>query len=187
MATADTVYNTTTTAQEPKSRKWIIVPSENLDKVRLFIKVLEVLLSFVAFVMEEIVSNCSQCGPLYFFEFVSCTAFLFTLLLLILLATPLHQRVGINSWPALDFFYTAIMAILFLLASIVFAADNGQTDLERGAVAFGFMATVVFFIDSALIIKKRGFPCRKGNNEQAERAPRPESEKLNANGTDSVN
>lgn len=59
------------------------------------------LLSFVAFVMEEVVSNCSHCGPLYFFEFVSCTAFLFTMLLLILLATTLHQRVGINSWPIL--------------------------------------------------------------------------------------
>lgn len=187
MATADTVYNTTTTAQEPKSRKWITVPSENLDKLRFVIKVIEVLLSFVAFVMEEVVTNCSQCGPLYFFEFVSCTAFLFTLLLLILLATPLHQRVGINSWPTLDFVYTLAMAILFLLASIVFAADNGQTGLEQGAVAFGFLATVAFFIDVGLFVKNRGNPCQKGNNQQANNTPRPESEKLNANGTDSVN
>lgn len=42
MATTDTVYNTTTTAQESKSRKWLIVPSENLDKVRFVIKVMEV-------------------------------------------------------------------------------------------------------------------------------------------------
>ncbi|XP_016147963.1 CKLF-like MARVEL transmembrane domain-containing protein 6 [Sinocyclocheilus grahami] len=187
MATADTVYNTTTAAQEPKSRKWFIVPSENLDKVRFAIKVIEVLLSFVAFVMEEVVSSCSQCGPLYFFEFVSCTALLFTLLLLILLATPLHQRVGINSWPTLDFGYTSVMAILFFLASIVFAADNGQTGLEQGAVAFGFLATVAFFIDFGLFVKNRGIPCRKGNHQQADRTPRPESEKLNANGTDSVN
>ncbi len=45
MATVDTVYNTTTTAPEPKSRKWIIVPSEHLDKVRFVIKVMEVVSS----------------------------------------------------------------------------------------------------------------------------------------------
>ncbi|XP_016315587.1 CKLF-like MARVEL transmembrane domain-containing protein 6 [Sinocyclocheilus anshuiensis] len=187
MATTDTVYNTTTTVQEPKSKKWIIVPSENLDKIRYVIKGIEVLLSFVAFVMEEVVSNCLHCGPLYFFEFVSCSAFLFTLLLLILLATVLHQRVGINCWPTLDFGYTTGMAILFLLASIVFASDNGQTDLEQGAVAFGFLATVAFFMDFGLFVKNHGIPCRKGNNQQADGTPRPESEKLNSNGTDSVN
>ncbi|XP_026083919.1 CKLF-like MARVEL transmembrane domain-containing protein 6 [Carassius auratus] len=186
MATAETVYNTTTTVQEPKPRRFI-VPSENLDTVRFGIKVIEVLLSFVAFVMEEAVSSCSQCGPLYFFEFVSCTAFLFTLLLLILLATVLHQKVGINCWPTLDFGYTIAMAMFFMLASIVFAADNGQTDLERGAVAFGFLATGAFFVDFVLFVKKQGIPCRKGNNQPADRTPRPESEKLNSNGTDSVN
>ncbi|XP_073703416.1 CKLF-like MARVEL transmembrane domain-containing protein 6 [Garra rufa] len=187
MAAPETVYNTTTTAQEPKFRKWFVVPSENLERSRFGIKVVEVLLSFVAFVMEEVVSNCSQCGPLYFFEFVSCTAFLFTLLLLILLATTLHQRVGINSWPNLDFIYTITMAILFLLASIVFAAGNGNTSLEQGAVAFGFLATVAFFIDFGMFIKYRGVPCQKRNNQQTDHAPRPESEKLNANGADSAN
>ncbi|GAA6082324.1 CKLF-like MARVEL transmembrane domain-containing protein 6 [Tachysurus ichikawai] len=59
------------------------------------------LLSFVAFILEEVVSSCTSCGALYFFEFVSCTAFLFTLLLLILLSTPLHQKVGISCWPKL--------------------------------------------------------------------------------------
>ncbi|XP_050988048.1 CKLF-like MARVEL transmembrane domain-containing protein 6 [Labeo rohita] len=184
MAT-ETVYNATTTVQEPKSKKWFIVPSENLDKVRFGIKVVEVLLSFVAFVMEEVVSNCTECGPLYFFEFVSCTAFLFTLLLLILLATTLHRRVGINSWPTLDFGYTTTMAILFLLASIVFGAGNGNTALEQGAVAFGFLATVAFCADFGLFIKYRGTPCQKRNNQQADQAPRPESEKLNANGAES--
>ncbi|XP_048008509.1 CKLF-like MARVEL transmembrane domain-containing protein 6 [Megalobrama amblycephala] len=185
MATTDTVYNTTTTtAQEPKSRRWLIVPSENLEKIRFVIKVIEVLLSFVAFVMEEVVSNCLQCGPLYFFEFVSCTAFLFTLLLLILLATTLHQRVGIDSWPTLDFGYTVAMAFLFLIASTVFATDNGKTSLEQGAVAFGFLATVAFFVDLIYFWKIRGFPCRKGNNQPADQTPRPEAEKLNSNGTD---
>lgn len=33
-----------------------------------------------------------------------------------------------------DFVYTALMAAFFLIASIVFASDNGGTDLENAAV-----------------------------------------------------
>ncbi|XP_077071105.1 CKLF-like MARVEL transmembrane domain-containing protein 6 [Siphateles boraxobius] len=183
MATTDTVYNTTT-EQQPKTRKWLNVPSENLETIRFGIKVIEVLLSFVAFVMEEVVSNCSHCGPLYFFEFVSCTAFLFTMLLLILLATTLHKKVGIDIWPTLDFVYTTAMAFLFLIASVVFAADNGQTGLEKGTVAFGFMATIAFFADFGFFLKMRGIPCQMRNNQPADHTPRPESEKLNSNGTE---
>nr|XP_055066914.1 CKLF-like MARVEL transmembrane domain-containing protein 6 [Misgurnus anguillicaudatus] len=185
MATADTVYNTTT-EQEPKTRKFFIVPSEYLSKIRCIIKVFEVLLSFVAFVVEEIVSNCSSCGPLYFFEFVSCTAFLFTLLLLILLSTTLHQRVGINSWPTLDFGYTIGIAILFLLASIVFASGNSGSTLEQTAVAFGFLATVAYFIDVVFFNKENGMPCQKKTRQPTDGTarPMPESEKLNSNGTD---
>lgn len=193
MATTEPVYNTTTTttttaaAQATKSKKWLNVPSENLETIRFAMKVVEMFLSFVTFLMEEIVSHCVSCGALYFFEFVSCTAFLFTLLLLILLATSLHQRVGINCWPTLDFTYTSGMAVMFLIASIVFAADNGQTGLEKGAVVFGFMSTLVFFADSAYFMKLRGIPCRKTSNQTADQTQRqPESEKLNANGTESA-
>ncbi|KAI3360817.1 hypothetical protein L3Q82_012885, partial [Scortum barcoo] len=98
MANSD-VYGPTTTAN-PKS-SLLMFPSDNLDKVRFLIKVLEVLLSLVAFVLEEVVSSCTSCSALYFFEFISCTAFLFTLLLLILLSTVLHTKVGITAWPHL--------------------------------------------------------------------------------------
>lgn len=57
------------------------------------------LLSLVALLLEELVHSCTSCFGLYTFEFVSCSALLFTLLLLVLLATPLHGRVGISRWP----------------------------------------------------------------------------------------
>ncbi|XP_035529059.1 CKLF-like MARVEL transmembrane domain-containing protein 6 [Morone saxatilis] len=96
---APQVYAATTTPN-PKS-SWFLVPSASLDKSRFVIKVLEVLLSFAAFILEEVVLSCVSCSALYFFEFVSCTAFLFTLLLLILLSTTLHTRVGITCWSSL--------------------------------------------------------------------------------------
>nr|XP_019966575.1 PREDICTED: CKLF-like MARVEL transmembrane domain-containing protein 6 [Paralichthys olivaceus] len=96
---ASEVYSPTT-APNPKS-SWCLVPSQHLDKVRFLIKVTEVMFSFVAFILEEVVSSCNSCFALYSFEFVSCTAFLFTLLLLVLLSTTLHTRVGITCWPSL--------------------------------------------------------------------------------------
>ncbi|TNN36663.1 CKLF-like MARVEL transmembrane domain-containing protein 6 [Liparis tanakae] len=57
------------------------------------------LLSFVAFVLEEAVHSCVRCSALYFFEFVSCSSFLFTLLLLVLLYSFLRDRVGVACWP----------------------------------------------------------------------------------------
>lgn len=170
-----------------------MVPSDNLDKVRCGIKVIEVLLSFAAFITEEVVNSCISCSALYFFEFVSCTAFLFTLLLLILLSTPLHTRVGISCWPCLDFVYTVVIAVLFLIASIIFTSDNSGTVPERSAVAFGFLATIMFVIDLVLFVKNRGFPFKKdGKPEPSNGGPAmveagaPETAKLNtpANETD---
>ncbi|CAL8354144.1 unnamed protein product [Arctogadus glacialis] len=118
------------------------------------------LLSFLAFVVEEVVKSCLNCGPLYFFEFISCTAFLFTLLLLILLATKLNGMVGITCWSKLDFYYTAAIALLFLLASVVFAAANGGSSLEYASVVLGFLATLAFLLDLFLFWKDSGFPWR---------------------------
>ncbi|KAL3064975.1 hypothetical protein OYC64_001085 [Pagothenia borchgrevinki] len=173
------VYSTTT-APNPKS-SCFSVPSENLDTVCFALKVLQVLLSLVAFVLEEVVSSCLSCSALYFFEFVSCTAFLFTLLLVILLSTPLHGRVGISCWPKLDFVYTAVMGLLFLIASIVFAADNGGSKEEMTAVAFGFLATMMFFSDVGYFIKTRGLPFMSGGApDTSNGGASAEVEKLNA-------
>ncbi|XP_010863427.1 CKLF-like MARVEL transmembrane domain-containing protein 6 [Esox lucius] len=179
MSTSE-VYSATT-VPEAKS-KWFIVPTENLDKFRCLLKVAQVLLSFVAFILEEVVTTCSQCSPLYFFEFVSCTAFLFTALLLILLSTNLHKRVGIDSWPTLDFVYTAVICVVFFIASIVFSSRNGGTDLEKAAVIFGFLATLAFLVDAVWFVKMKGFPFKKTNQPSTSNggAPVAEAEKLNS-------
>ncbi|XP_037639643.1 CKLF-like MARVEL transmembrane domain-containing protein 6 [Sebastes umbrosus] len=185
------VYSATT-APNPKS-SWFMVPSENLDKIRCGIKVIEVLLSFVAFITEEVVNSCISCTALYFFEFVSCTAFLFTLLLLILLSTTLHTRVGISCWPSLDFGYTVFIFVLFFIASSVFASDNSGTVTEKFAVVFGFLATVMFVIDLILFVRNRGLPFKKDGKPEPSNGGPPmveagalETAKLNtpANETD---
>ncbi|KAM3614933.1 uncharacterized protein V6R79_020949 [Siganus canaliculatus] len=176
---ADNVYNNTTAPNPKTPTPWFSIP-EILGKNRFVVKVLQVLLSLVAFALEEAVSTCLSCGALYFFEFVSCSAFLFTLLLLILLCTPLHLKVGISCWPTLDFFYSAAIALVFLIASIVFAADNGHSTLEGSAVAFGFLASLAFIADVGLFVRTSGVPWRRSGsaapgNGAAVKAPEEEA------------
>ncbi|CAL8248936.1 unnamed protein product [Lota lota] len=176
----DDVYNATTMT-DGRRAKTFSVPSSLLSVRRFGVKVAEVLLSFLAFVVEEVVTSCLSCGALYLFEFVSCTAFLFSLLLLILLATKLNSMVGITCWVKLDFVYTAVIALCFLLASIVFAAVNGGTSLEYTAVVFGFLATLAFVLDLVLFWKEPGFPWKRLGQE-AKGSPTeavPEAEGLN--------
>ncbi|XP_030638483.1 CKLF-like MARVEL transmembrane domain-containing protein 6 [Chanos chanos] len=173
------VYGATT---EPgrKSKKLLVGPNEYLTYVRFFFKVFEVLFSLAAFIAEETITNCVSCSPLYFFEFVSCTAFLFTALLLVLLATNLSKKVGINCWPQLDFYYTAAITVLFLIASIVFLADNSGMIVERVAGVFGILASVVYILDLGLFCKEKGVPFIKRSPAQAQaQSQAPESEKLN--------
>lgn len=179
---ADAVYSSTTVSN-PKS-SWFLVPSQVLDWNRFFIKIAEVLLSLVAFAQEEVINVCISCNALYFFEFVSCTAFLFTLLLLVLLSTPLHQRVGLTCWTKLDFVYTAAIFVLFIISSIVFSADNSGSALEKSAAAFGFLASLAFLLDLILFYRTLGFPF--GSSQTPDSPPNgpssPEAEKLNENG-----
>nr|XP_040021074.1 CKLF-like MARVEL transmembrane domain-containing protein 6 isoform X2 [Gasterosteus aculeatus aculeatus]XP_040021075.1 CKLF-like MARVEL transmembrane domain-containing protein 6 isoform X2 [Gasterosteus aculeatus aculeatus] len=174
------VYSPTTTANPQTS--CLVVPSDTVGKARCGIKVVQVLLSFVAFVLEENVLRCSSCFALYFFEFVSCTAFLFTLLLLLLTTTTLQTRVGIKCWPKLDFVYTGVITVTFFVSSVIFATAHGDSSVEKAAVAFGFLASLMFFLDIGLFWKKNGFPFpgnRKCETDAAETEARPEAEKLN--------
>lgn len=177
---ANDVYSPTTVSS-PKTSCWLGPSSEHLGTLRFYLKVAEVLLSLVAFILEETVTSCTSCSPLYFFEFVSCTAFLFTTLLLILLATRLHSKVGINRWPILDFVYTAVIALLFLISSIAFASNNGGTSVETISVVFGFLAMLAFVVDFVFFLKTKGLPFTKNQappNDNGS-APQPEAEKLN--------
>ncbi|XP_043546175.1 CKLF-like MARVEL transmembrane domain-containing protein 6 [Chiloscyllium plagiosum] len=132
------------------------------------LKLLQVILSFVAFILEEIVQNCMHCHALYFFEFVSCSAFLLTFFLLFVLMTSLKSKLNRINWTRVDFFYTLVIGILFLIAAIVFAAKNDGSDLEKTSVAFGFLATIAFFVDLVLHVQQEGLPWKEKEDKPVE-------------------
>ncbi|XP_048463186.1 CKLF-like MARVEL transmembrane domain-containing protein 6 [Rhincodon typus] len=148
------------------------------------LKLLQVILSFVAFILEEIVQSCMYCHALYFFEFVSCSAFLLTSFLLFVLMTSLKSKLNRIDWLLVDFSYTVVITILFLIAAIVFAAQNDGSGLEKTSVAFGFLATIAFFVDVVLRIKKEGLPGKEREDKPVETKKgsenvKPETEPLN--------
>ncbi|EPY77771.1 CKLF-like MARVEL transmembrane domain-containing protein 6 [Camelus ferus] len=70
-------------------------------------------LSLLAFICEEIVSQCTLCGGLYFFEFVSCSAFLLSLLMLIVYCTPVYEKVEHVKLKSSVFGFLASLTFLF--------------------------------------------------------------------------
>ncbi|KAF0884970.1 CKLF6 protein, partial [Crocuta crocuta] len=107
------------------------------------------LLSLLAFICEEVVSQCTLCGGLYFFEFVSCSAFLLSLLILIVYCTPVYDRVDAVKVKSSDFYITLGTGCVFLLASIIFVSTHDRTPAETAATVFGFLASFMFLSDFA--------------------------------------
>ncbi|NXD24406.1 CKLF6 protein, partial [Spelaeornis formosus] len=89
------VYNETTEpeAKAPRRRPFGFTV-RRLWGWRLAAKVLQAIFSFVAVICEEIVDECSSCSGLYFFEFISCSAFLLSLLILCVYCSNLYESLG---------------------------------------------------------------------------------------------
>ncbi|XP_064233877.1 CKLF-like MARVEL transmembrane domain-containing protein 6 [Aotus nancymaae] len=119
------------------------------------LKGLQLLLSLLAFICEEVVSQCTLCGGLYFFEFVSCSAFLLSLLILIVYCTPVYDMVDTTKVKASDFYIALGTGFVFLLASIIFVTTHDRTSAEVAAIVFGFTASFMFLLDFlAMFIEK---------------------------------
>uniref|UniRef100_A0A8D1RPK3 MARVEL domain-containing protein n=1 Tax=Sus scrofa TaxID=9823 RepID=A0A8D1RPK3_PIG len=77
------------------------------------LKFMQLVHSLLAFICEEIVSQCTLCGGLYFFEFVSCSAFLLSLLILIVYCTPVYDKVDPEKVKPSGFGFLASLNFLF--------------------------------------------------------------------------
>nr|XP_058164046.1 CKLF-like MARVEL transmembrane domain-containing protein 6 [Dasypus novemcinctus] len=139
----------------------------------------QLLLSLLAFICEEVVSQCTLCGGLYFFEFVSCSAFLLSLLILVVYCIPVYEKVDDDKVKSSDFYITCGTGCVFLLASIIFVATHDKTSAEIAAIVFGFLASFMFLIDFFIMLPGR---CQKSELRKPENNPRSEAltEPLNA-------
>ncbi|XP_030742453.2 CKLF-like MARVEL transmembrane domain-containing protein 4 [Echinops telfairi] len=110
--------------------------------------------ALAAFICIETIMECSPCEGLYFFEFVSCSAFVVTGVLLILFSLNLHMRIPQINWNLTDLVNTGLSTFFFFVASIVLAALNHTAGAEIAAVIFGFLATAVYAASAFLSLQK---------------------------------
>ncbi|NXP52390.1 CKLF6 protein, partial [Heliornis fulica] len=89
-----TVYNETTEPQAKPPRRLFSCTLQHLRGWRLPTKVLQAILSLLAVICEEMVENCTKCSGLYFFEFISCSAFLLSILILFMYCTEVYEKFG---------------------------------------------------------------------------------------------
>ncbi|XP_034048211.1 CKLF-like MARVEL transmembrane domain-containing protein 4 [Thalassophryne amazonica] len=126
------------------------------------LKVVEVVLSFIAFICIETIMMCSPCGGVYFFEFVSCSAFVVTGVLLLIFCLNLHTKVPHVNWSLTDLGNTAVSTFFFCLSSVVLVSINHSTGSEIAAVIFGFLVTCVYALNTFLAVRR----WRRGNGNQ---------------------
>ncbi|KAL8165442.1 UNVERIFIED_CONTAM: hypothetical protein K2H54_045112 [Gekko kuhli] len=137
-------------------------------------------LSFLAFVLEEVIEVCTRCGGLYFFEFVSCCAFLLCIPILAIYCTSLYERVGKDQVKQLDFWIVAVTGPFFFIASIVFASTSDRTSVEVAAIVFGFFASIMFLADAVMMCFKGPHARKETQQENTDRPLNPaENQPLN--------
>ncbi|KAG5839479.1 CKLF-like MARVEL transmembrane domain-containing protein 4 [Anguilla rostrata] len=117
------------------------------------LKIIEVVLSLIAFICIETVMVCLPCGGVYFFEFVSCSALLITSILLLIFSLSIHTKVPHINWSLTDLVSTATSSFFFLLASIVLAALNRKSGGEITAVIVGFLVMAVYAFNTYLAVR----------------------------------
>ncbi|XP_010292674.1 PREDICTED: CKLF-like MARVEL transmembrane domain-containing protein 6 [Phaethon lepturus] len=108
------------------------------------------ILSLLAVICEEIVEDCIKCGGLYFFEFMSCSAFLFSLLILCVYCTDVYETFGEDKVQRVNFWAMPAIGFFFLLASIVLTATSSGSAVEKAACVFGFLASGAFLVETII-------------------------------------
>ncbi|XP_074258094.1 CKLF-like MARVEL transmembrane domain-containing protein 4 isoform X3 [Saimiri boliviensis] len=149
----------------------------------------EPILALIAFICIETIMKCSPCEGLYFFEFVSCSAFVVTGVLLIMFSLNLHMRIPQINWNLTDLVNTGLSTFFFFIASIVLAALNHRTGAEISAVIFGFLATAAYGVNTFLAVQKWRVSVRQQSTNDYIRArtesrdvdSRPEIQRLDTN------
>ncbi|XP_075432883.1 CKLF-like MARVEL transmembrane domain-containing protein 4 [Ascaphus truei] len=97
------------------------------------LKCIQVALALLAFICIETIMECAPCEGLYFFEFVSCSAFVVTGALLLLFSLGLHARVPHINWDLTDLVNTGLSTLFFFIASVILASLNHKSGAEISA------------------------------------------------------
>ncbi|XP_064907697.1 CKLF-like MARVEL transmembrane domain-containing protein 6 [Columba livia] len=141
------VYNETTEPQAKPPRRPFGCTLQHLRGWRLPTKAFQAILSLLAVIFEEIVEDCIKCGGLYFFEFISWSAFLLSLFILCVYCTDVYETFGEDKAQRVNFWAMSAIGVFFLIASIVFVVTNSGSALEKAACAFGFLASFAFLAE----------------------------------------
>lgn len=160
---ASSPYQPTTEPVHSRNMFWgLRFDVEYLKSYFGILKVVEVVLSLIGFICIETISMCSPCEGVYFFEFVSCTALVVTLALLLIFCLSLHTKVPQINWNLTDLVNTAASTFFFFLCSLVLAFINHKTGAEISAVIIGFLVTSVYAVNTFLAVRR----WRRGNSSQ---------------------
>ncbi|XP_053305124.1 CKLF-like MARVEL transmembrane domain-containing protein 4 [Spea bombifrons] len=154
------------------------------------LKCIQVLLALLSFICIETIMECFPCEGLYFFEFVSCSAFVVTGVLLVIFALRLRDKVPPVNWDLVDLVNAGVSALFFFIASVTLASINHKSGSAIAAAIFGFLATIAYTAHAFLSLRRwrsgRTQNTRQSNDYMRARSQsrdadcRPEIQRLDA-------
>ncbi|XP_078584642.1 CKLF-like MARVEL transmembrane domain-containing protein 7 [Branchiostoma floridae x Branchiostoma japonicum] len=135
--------STQSTTQTVRSRVPLTVDKEFVKSVPGVLKIVQMFLCFLAFLLSKIGWCFMTCGAYNFFGFVTMTSLLYELWTFLWYLTHGYMMISRVCWEKVDFIGTCVVIGLNLLASIILAAQ-AYDGTGSAAAAFGFFATFSF-------------------------------------------
>ncbi|XP_078494975.1 CKLF-like MARVEL transmembrane domain-containing protein 4 [Ciona intestinalis] len=115
------------------------------------------ILKVVQLIFSIIVASCvgsapycyEACGGVHYLNFVSISCIVFTLILLVVFAFGLQEKLSFINWPLTDLINCVFYSVMFLISSFVMAL-NAPLPVYQAAAVFGFLTTILFIVSSWL-------------------------------------
>ncbi|XP_078583717.1 MARVEL domain-containing protein 1-like [Branchiostoma floridae x Branchiostoma japonicum] len=146
---------TTTTAS------MVSAPAINVEYIQSLSGILKILQLFLGFIAWVCIAASGYCCGEEFVMFVEVTAWLTTILLLVVHLLMLQTKAPMSAlpWPFIEFCYHAGVTLMYFIAACVVAATTGNrstlwaawyNSTYSAASAFSFFTTIAYGIDTYL-------------------------------------
>ncbi|XP_078663852.1 plasmolipin-like [Branchiostoma floridae x Branchiostoma belcheri] len=148
-------------AYAPTTATMVSAPFIDVEYIKTFPGILKIIELFLGFIAWVCIASSGYCCGENFVMFVEVTAWLTTILLLLVHVLTLHTKAPLSAlpWPFIEFCYHAGVTLMYFIAACVVSASTGNrstvwaawyNSTYSAASAFSFFTTMAYGLDTYL-------------------------------------